>query len=105
MSMPVAVFVEAGYLLFGSFAVYMTGLTYLAGAADRFGVFVAKLLLVVVIPLQAFEVTGAVASGELIEWSFVWTLTWYYLLCRALPLYLLCIWIYRKRELGLIIRK
>ena len=23
----------------------------------------------------------------------------------ALPLYLLCIWIYRKRELGLIIRK
>lgn len=105
MSMPVAVFVEIGYLLFGSFSVYMTGLTYLSGAADRFGVFIAKLLLVVVIPLQAFDVTDAVAGGELIEWSFVWTLTWYYLLCRALPLYLLCIWIYRKRELGLIIRK
>ena len=105
MSMPVAVFVEAGYLLFGSFSVYMTGLTYLAGAADRFGVFVAKLLLVVVIPLQAFEVTGAVAGGELLEWSFIWTLFWYYFLCRALPLFLLCIWIYRKRELGLIIRK
>ena len=28
-----------------------------------------------------------------------------YLLCRAVPLYLLCIWIYRKRELGLIVRK
>ena len=105
MSMPVAVFVEIGYLLFGSFSVYMTGLTYLASAADRFGVLVAKLLLVVVIPLQAFEVTGAVASGELIEWSFIWTLVWYYFLCRALPLFLLCIWIYRKRELGLIIRK
>lgn len=105
MSMPVAVFVEVGYLLFGSFAVYMTGLTYLAGAADKFGVMVAKMLLVVVIPIQAFEVTGAVANGELIEWSFLWNLTWYYLLCRAVPLYLLCIWIYRKRELGLIVRK
>ena len=105
MSMPVAVFVEIGYLLFGSFSVYMTGLTYLGSAADRFGVLVAKLLLVVVIPLQAFEVTGAVATGELIEWSFIGTLVWYYFLCRALPLFLLCIWIYRKRELGLIIRK
>ncbi|MBR7104699.1 MAG: hypothetical protein IKC65_07130 [Lentisphaeria bacterium] len=105
MSMPVAVFVEIGYLLFGSFSVYMTGLTYRSGAADRFGVFIAKLLLVVVIPLQAFDVTGSVANGELLEWSFIWRLVWYYLLCRALPLFLLCIWIYRKRELGLIIRK
>ena len=105
MSMPVAVFVEVGYLLFGSFSVYMTGLSYISGAADKFGVFVAKMLLVVVIPLQAFDVTGAVANGELIEWSFLWQLTFYFLVCRALPLYLLCIWIYRKRELGLIVRK
>ena len=105
MSMPVAVFVEVGYLLFGSFSVYMTGLSYISGAADKFGVFVAKMLLVVVIPLQAFDVTGAVANGELIEWSFLWQLAFYYLVCRALPLYLLCIWIYRKRELGLIVRK
>ena len=105
MSMPVAIFVEIGYLLFGSFSVYMTGLSYISGAADKFGVFIAKMLLVVVIPLQAFDVTGPVANGELIEWSYLWTLTWYFLLCRALPLYLLCIWIYRKRELGLIVRK
>ena len=105
MSMPVAVFVEVGYLLFGSFSVYMTGLSYISGAADKFGVFIAKMLLVVVIPLQVFDVTGPVANGELIEWSYLWTLTWYFLLCRALPLYLLCIWIYRKRELGLIVRK
>ena len=103
--MPTAIFVEVAYLLFGSFSVYMTNQSYLNGAADQIGLFVAKLLLIVVIPLQAFEHTNALAGGELIEWSLIWNLFWYYFLCRAVPLLLLGIYFYRRRELGLVIRK
>ena len=58
-----------------------------------------------VIPIQNFEVTNFVANGELIEFSFIGGLIWSYLLLRALPLFLIGIWLYRKRELGLVIRK
>ena len=64
-----------------------------------------SILLMVVIPIQEFEVTHLVADGELIEFSLLWKLVWSYLLARALPLFLLGIWLYRKRELGLVIRK
>ncbi len=105
LSMPTAIFVVISYLLFGSLAAYMTGLTYLEGAADHVGQFIAKLLLCVVIPLQTFEVTGPVASGEIIELAWIWRIGWYYFLCRALPLFALGIIFYWRRELGLIIRK
>lgn len=105
LTMPTAVFVVVSYLLFGSIAVYMTGLSYVSGMADKIGQFIAKLLLVAVIPLQAFEVTGLVASGEIIELEFIWKLFWYYFLCRALPIFIFGIIFYRRRELGLVIRK
>ena len=105
MSMPTAIFVVVSYLLFGSFAVFMTGLDYLSGTADHVGVFISKLILTVVIPLQAFEATGPVAGGELIEWSRIFYLGFHYFICRAVPIFIFGIWMYRKRELGLIIRK
>ena len=105
MSMPTAIFVVVSYLLFGSFAVFMTGLDYLSGTADHVGVFISKLILIVVIPLQAFEATGPVAGGELIEWSKILYLGFHYFICRAVPIFIFGIWMYRKRELGLIIRK
>ncbi|MBO5900483.1 MAG: hypothetical protein J6Q80_07080, partial [Lentisphaeria bacterium] len=105
MSMPTAIFVVVSYLLFGSFAVFMTGLDYLSGTADHVGVFISKLILTVVIPLQAFEATGPVAGGELIEWSRIAYLGFHYFICRAVPIFIFGIWMYRKRELGLIIRK
>lgn len=105
MSMPTAIFVVVSYLLFGSFAVFMTGLDYLSGTADQVGVFISKLILTVVIPLQAFEATSPVAGGELIEWSRVGYLGLHYFIFRGIPIFLFGIWMYRKRELGLIIRK
>ena len=106
LTLPTAVFVTASYLLFGAISVFMTDQSYFVeGAADRFGQFVAKLLLTVVIPLQKFEVTDLVAGGELIEWSFIWHLVWYYLLCRALPVLIFGIYFYWRRDLGLVIRK
>ena len=78
---------------------------YINGATDRVGQFVARWLLKVVIPLQAFDVTDLIAGGELVEWGNIWFLTWFYLLCRALPLVLIGIYFYWRRELGLAIRK
>ena len=106
LTLPTAVFVTSSYLLFGAISIFMTDKDYfVSGAVDRVGQFVAHALLTVVIPLQSFEVTDLVAGGELVEWSMIWHLIWFYLLCRALPLVLFGIYMYRRRELGLVIRK
>ncbi len=105
LTMPTAIFVVISYLLFGSFASYMAETSYFGGAADYIGYYVGKILLLVVIPIQKFEVTNLVANGELVEFSFIWRLIFAYLLLRALPLFLFGILMYRRREMGLIIRK
>ena len=106
LTLPTAVFVNASYLLFGAISIFMTDKDYYVnGVIDRVGQFVANALLTVVIPLQSFEVTDLVAGGELVEWSMIWHLIWFYLLCRALPLVLFGIYMYWRRELGLVIRK
>ena len=105
LSMPVAVFMVASYLLFGAFSVYMVNLEYVGSAADRFGQLVGRILLKVVIPLQNFDVSSVVSDGVLVEWSWIAGLVFNMIVLRALPLVLLGIFLYRKRELGLIIRK
>lgn len=105
LTLPTAIFVAVSYMLFGSIAVYMTSQDYLAGAADHIGQAIAKLLLLVVIPLQAFEVSGQVANGEVIELAHFWALFRSYFIYRALPLFVLGMILYRRRELGLVIRK
>lgn len=105
LSMPVAIFMTASYLLFGAFSVYMVNLDYVGSAADRFGQLVGRILLKVVIPLQNFDVSSIVSDGVLIEWSWIASLVFNMIVLRALPLVLLGIILYRKRELGLIIRK
>jgi len=105
LTMPTAIFVVISYLLFGSFASYMAETSFFGGAADYIGYYVGKLLLIVVIPIQKFAVTEIVSQGELIEWSFIGRLVLSYLVLRALPLFLFGIWMYRRREMGLVIRK
>ena len=105
LTMPTAIFVVISYLLFGSFASYMEETSFFGGTADYIGYYVGKLLLIVVIPIQKFAVTEIVSQGELIEWSFIGRLVLSYLVLRALPLFLFGIWMYRRREMGLVIRK
>ena len=64
-----------------------------------------RILLKVVIPLQNFDVSSVIADGVLVEWSWIGGLILNMIVFRALPLVLLGIFLYRKRELGLIIRK
>ncbi len=105
LTMPTAIFVVISYLLFGSFASFMAETSYFGNTADYVGFYVGKLLLIVVIPIQNFAVTDMVSQGELIEYAFIGKLILSYLLLRAVPLFLFGIWMYRRREMGLVIRK
>lgn len=105
LSMPTAVFVVMSYLLFGSVASYMVGNTYMSGAGDFIAYWVGRILLLGVIPMQKFEVTNYVANGELIELTLMGKLFLQYFVLRALPFFVLGMWLYKRRELGLVIRK
>ena len=106
LTLPTAVFVSMSYLLFGFMATFMTDPEfYVNGAMDRAGQWMSWLILDVVVPLERFDVTDLIADGKLVEWGLVWNITWSCLLLRTLPLALLGIYFYRRREIGLVIRK
>ena len=105
LSMPMAIFFVASYLLFGMFAQVMAATDYFSGAADYIGYIVGIVLMWFIIPMQEFQVTHLVSGGELVEFSYIGKLFLAYFVIRALPLILLGIWLYWRREMGLVIRK
>ena len=105
LSLPTAIFVVVSYLLFGSFASYMLQDAYLSGIGDNIGYWVSWILMQVIIPMQNFDVTGLVANGELVEISVIGELFLKYFVLRGLPFFLLGLFCFWKRELGLVIRK
>jgi hypothetical protein len=105
LSMPTAIFLVMSYLMFGSVATFMVSSGMGKDVATALGYYVSKILLWTVIPMQNFEVTYFVARGELIEWNFIGTLFLNYFILRGVPLFLLGIYLYWRRELGLVIRK
>lgn len=101
LSLPTAIFMSVAYLFFGSFATYLA-----ESAADEAMLkILSDVLLFFVIPLQKFGVTDMVSSGELIELSFMGKLFLSYFILRTLPLVLLGMYIYKRREIGLVVRK
>lgn len=106
LTMPTAVFLVVSYLMLGSFSTLLTDQSFFVSSAwDQIGQNLAKLLLIIVIPLQAFDVTDLLSTGELIEYSLIWKLFLHYFILRGVPLFLFGIWMYRRRELGLAVRK
>ena len=91
--------------MFGSFATFMAGSSFFGGAADYVGYYVGKIILIAVIPMQEFEISNLVSNGELVEWIFIGKLFLTYFVLRALPLFLIGMWLYWRREMGLVIRK
>ena len=59
----------------------------------------------VVIPMQKFEVSDTIADGELIELSFIGRFIIEIFVLRGLPIFAMAIYLYKRREIGLIIRK
>jgi hypothetical protein len=108
LSMPTAIFMTFSYLLFGSLTSYL-----LAGFADvppadfieSFSNLVGGVLNIILIPMQSFEVSDLVSNGELIELSYMGRVFLKYFVLRGLPLFLLGILLYKRREFGLVVRK
>ena len=115
LSASVAVFSVISYLLFGFFAMFLIGvdkkLIDMGGSIssgsvmDQIGSFMSQLLMVFIIPMQNFEVSALLSGGELVEWSMIGNIFFYNVLFKGVPLFVVGIWLYRRRELGLVIRK
>ena len=107
LTLPTAVVVSMSYLIFGFRASFMTDPEYyINGAMDRVAQWLSsQAILAVVVPLDRFDVTDLIADGKLVEWGLIWNITWSCLLLRTLPLVLFGIYFYRRREIGLVIRK
>jgi len=110
-SMPTSIFIVIAYLFTGGLATAVASKGYIitsdptVALQAEVGATVGKILMLLVIPLQDFDVSGLIADGIMIEWSSVGELFFNFFILRALPFCLLCIWLYRRREMGLVIRK
>ena len=114
-SPPVAIFTTISYLLAGSFSSYLIGidqkLMNMGGPSgptsflDWLGSTLSNFLILFVIPMQSFDVSEKLSGGELIELSTIGHLFVLNLILRGLPFVLLGIWLYKRREIGLTIKK
>lgn len=114
ISIPTAIFSVISYLLFGVFSTYLIGIddkmAALGGpssstAYDIIGNVVSRILMFIIIPMQKFEVSYLLASGELIEFSYIGKVLIFDLFLKSICILTLGIWLYKRREMGLVIRK
>ena len=117
MSLPIAIFFSAAYMLVGGLANYLVtsipdALDYQAEYTGTFGYQFGNILLKMIVPLQDFFVTGHLANGELVSFRFIGELfLWNFsdntpgVLLRMLPVFLLGAWIYTRRELALVSKR
>ncbi len=110
MSLPIAIFFSAAYMLTGGLANYMVtsipdAIDYQAEYAETFGYRFGDLLLNLIVPLQDFFVTGYLANGELVSFRFIGMLFAKDFVLRMLPVFLFGAWIYTRRELALVSKR
>ncbi len=110
MSLPIAIFFSAAYMLVGGLANYMVtsipdALDFQAEYTGTFGYRFGDLLLNLIVPLQDFFVTGHLANGELVSFPFIGMLFAKDFVLRMLPVFLFGAWIYTRRELALVSKR
>lgn len=110
MSLPIAIFFSAAYMLTGGLANYMVtsipdSIDFQSEYTGSFGYKFGELMLNLIVPLQDFFVTGYLANGELIDFPFIGVLFAKDFLLRMLPVFLFGAWIYTRRELALVSKR
>ena len=110
MSLPIAVFFTAAYMLVGALANYVVSslpdiADFQAEGTSTFGYRYGDLMLNLIVPLQDFFVTGHLANGELVSFPFIGMLFVKDFVLRMLPVFLLGAWIYTRRELALVSKR
>ena len=108
--MPTAVFLTLSYLLTGLFSSYLISSIEATGGdnlefLDRVGSTLARIMMSLLIPVQSFFVSGHLATGTLIEFSYLGNLLIFNIIFKGLPLALLGIWLYWRRELALAMKQ
>jgi hypothetical protein len=104
-SMPTAIFSVLSYMFLGSVAPLIMTTSQLADPSKYAGYWIGKVIMKIVAPLQEFEISFKIASGELVEFSYIGGLFFWHFLLQALPFIVLGMYLYWRRELGLVIRK
>jgi hypothetical protein len=110
LSLPIAIFFSAAYMLTGGLANYLVSsipdvADFQAEYTGTFGYRFGDLMLNLIVPLQDFFVTGHLANGELISFPFIGLLFAKDFILRMLPVFLLGAWIYTRRELALVSKR
>lgn len=110
LSMPTAVFLTLSYMITGLFSSYLIASIESTGGdnlelIDMIGTLLAKIMMSLLIPVQSFFVTGHLATGTLIEFSYLGHLLIVNIILKGLPLCLLGIWLYWRRELALAMKQ
>ena len=110
LSMPTAVFLTLSYLVTGLFSAYLISSIEATGGdnpefMDRAGSLLAKIMISLLIPVQDFFVSGHLATGTLIEFSYLGNLLIFNIILKGLPLCLFGIWLYWRRELALAMKQ
>ena len=110
MSLPIAIFFSAAYMLTGGLANYMVtsipdSIDFQSEYTGSFGYKFGELMLNLIVPLQDFFVTGYLANGELIDFPFIGVLFVKDFVLRMLPVFLFGAWIYTRRELALVSKR
>ena len=106
LSMPTAIFITISYMAFGFFASFLISSEATYGgldmpAMDLYGYWLGRMLHSVIIPLQKFGISDAIANGELIELSVIGSAILFQIVLKGVPLALLGAWLYNRRELSL----
>ena len=110
LSMPTAVFLTLSYLVTGLFSSYLIRSIEVTSGdnldlMDRVGSALAGLMMSLLIPVQDFFVSGHLSTGTLIEFSYLGDLLFFNIILKGLPLCLLGIWLYWRRELALAMKQ
>jgi hypothetical protein len=104
-SMPTAIFTVLSYMFLGSVAPLVMTTTQLADPSKYAGYWIGKAAMMIVAPLQEFEISQKISGGELVEFYYLFVQFLLYFVMRAVPFIILGLYLYRRRELGLVIRK
>ena len=110
LSMPTAVFLTLSYMITGLFSTYLISSIESTGGdnldfMDWLGTLLAKIMISLLIQVQDFFVTGHLATGTLIEFSYLANLLIFNIILKGLPLCLLGIWLYWRKELALAMKQ
>ena len=107
MGIATAIFATFAYLGFGFLADVFLAKNFVnrVEGINWLMIQISKYIHMIIIPVQNFDFSEQLSTGELIEWDRVLSITLTYIVFKAVPIMIFGIWLYWRKELGLMIKK